>query len=91
MKKLFLLLALFSLALHICTGSCAHAADCSLTVRVKRASSNSGTVNGVQFTGKQLTLLSDQCSIKKVPLTSDELVKLETAAFEKRLAKLKAK
>jgi hypothetical protein len=85
MKALLLSLAFLSLFVSLASEAC------SLTVKVKKASSAAGTINGVAFTGKQLTLLSSSCTIKKDVMGVDEVIALEQAAFNKRIARLKNK
>jgi hypothetical protein len=68
----------------------ANAALCDFSVKTKRASSTSGTIDGVNFSKKQLEVLAKSgCSVTKNTMPVDELVALEEAAFAKKIAKLK--
>ena len=85
---------LITLSLSLILGSLtiysAHA-DCNLKAKVKTLKSSSAVINGVNFSKAQLEALSSACTVAKIPMTQDELVKLETENFNKRIARLNKK
>jgi hypothetical protein len=86
MKSLFVFCLFTLVTLHASMASA-----CSINVKVKKDSAASGTVDGISFTKKQLTALATVCKINRSVYSTNELVALETAAFNKKLAKLKSK
>jgi hypothetical protein len=79
----------FILVFILSTLSLAALADCSLTLKSKTATTSGAKIGDISFSKKQIEALSTQCKISRQTFSTNELIKLEELAFQKRIAKLK--
>jgi hypothetical protein len=83
MKNLTLVLVLIGLA------SNSFGSTCEITLKSKKSDSSSAKIGDVTFSKKQLAALASVCTVKRSSFSTDELIQLETLAYNKRIAKLK--
>ena len=63
-------------------------ASCLVNVKTKTAKASSGFIDGVSFSKKQLEALKTVCTVKRSNMSKKELIEMERAAFEKRVARI---
>jgi len=66
-------------------------ASCQITLLKKNTTTKASYLGSTTISPKIQKALSTQCSIQTRVMTTDELIKFETAAFQRKLERLKAK
>jgi hypothetical protein len=80
MKKLLLISLILPSIVH---------ANCTILAKKKKAKAKTVYVDGVSIPKKVREALKTQCDFKVSVFTKDELIQMETKAFNKKIEKIK--
>lgn len=67
------------------------AADCNVTLLVKKDGAKSAKLDGVSFSAKQIAALKTICNVSVKPMSVEEQIADFKASLEKRMAKAASK